>query len=89
MVSGLLGSGVNWNGQPRKGESSGNGECHAREGFVPNPQAPLREQVREVIRFHHYALRTERAYWHWIVRFLRHLNMLRVERNAPPANHTL
>jgi hypothetical protein len=63
---------VNW--QVR---SSGTGRDAApdrrpREALVPNPKGSLREQVREVMRFHHYALRTERAYWHWMVRFLRH-----------------
>ena len=38
--------------------------------LTPNPKAPLREQVREVLRFHHYALRTEKAYWQWIRRYL-------------------
>ena len=31
----------------------------------------MREQVREVMRFFHYATRTEATYWQWIVRFLR------------------
>lgn len=37
----------------------------------PNPQRPLREQVREVMRFFHYSQRTEETYWQWIVRYLR------------------
>jgi site-specific recombinase XerC len=42
-----------------------------RNGLLtPNPKAPLREQVREVLRFHHYSLRTEKAYWQWIRRYL-------------------
>ena len=41
-----------------------------KELLTPNPKAPLREQVREVLRFHHYSLRTERAYWQWIRRYL-------------------
>jgi integron integrase len=42
-----------------------------RKGLlIPNPQAPLRDQVREVLRFHHYALRTEITYWQWIRRYL-------------------
>jgi integron integrase len=41
-----------------------------KELLAPNPQAPLREQVREVLRFHHYSLRTEKAYWQWIRRYL-------------------
>ncbi|HEU5069725.1 MAG TPA: phage integrase N-terminal SAM-like domain-containing protein [Verrucomicrobiae bacterium] len=39
-------------------------------GLVPNPKLRLREQVREVMRFKHYAWRTEEAYWQWIRRFI-------------------
>jgi integron integrase len=42
----------------------------AKEFLTPNPKAPLREQVREVLRFHHYSLRTEKAYWQWVRRYL-------------------
>ena len=38
--------------------------------LTPNPKSRLREQVREVLRFHHYSLRTEKAYWQWIRRYL-------------------
>ena len=38
--------------------------------LIPNPKARLREQVREVMRFHHYSPRTEEAYWQWIKRFI-------------------
>lgn len=31
----------------------------------------LREQVREVMRVHHYSIRTEKAYWYWIRYFIR------------------
>jgi integron integrase len=41
-----------------------------RERLVPNPKARLFDQIREVMRFHHYSLRTERAYCHWIRRYL-------------------
>ena len=37
----------------------------------PNPKAPLREQMREVMRFLHYSHRTEETYWQWTERFLR------------------
>lgn len=40
------------------------------EKLVPNPKARLREQVREVMRWHHYSGRTEEAYWQWIRRFI-------------------
>jgi integron integrase len=38
--------------------------------FIPNPKLRLREQLREVMRFHHYAVRTEETYWFWIRRFI-------------------
>src|ERR1041384_8011192 len=41
-----------------------------RDLFVPNPKLRLREQLREVMRFHHYAIRTEETYWAWIRRFI-------------------
>ena len=34
--------------------------------LVPNPKLRLREQAREVMRFKHYSVRTEQAYWNWI-----------------------
>jgi len=40
------------------------------ERYVPNPGLPLREQVREVMRFLHYSPRTEETYWQWTLRFL-------------------
>jgi len=41
-----------------------------RAVLIPNPKARLFDQVREVLRFHHYSLRTEKAYRHWLRRFL-------------------
>ena len=40
------------------------------ERLIPNPKGRLLDQVREVIRFKHYSLRTEHAYIHWIKRFI-------------------
>ena len=40
------------------------------ELLVPNPKARLREQFHEVMRFKHYAPRTEESYWQWVRRFL-------------------
>ncbi len=40
------------------------------QGLVPNPQLRLREQVREVMRFKHYAVRTEETYWGWMKQFI-------------------
>ena len=39
--------------------------------FNPNPKLRLMDQVREVLRYHHYAYRTEQTYCQWILRFIR------------------
>jgi hypothetical protein len=51
----------------------GNTARHAavRERLVPNPKARLKEQFHEVCRFKHLAVRSEEAYWGWVVRLLR------------------
>ena len=38
--------------------------------FRPNPKLKLMDQVREVLRYHHYAYRTEQAYCQWIQRYI-------------------
>src|SRR5664279_1303367 len=38
--------------------------------FLPNPKMRLKEQFHEVCRFRHVAVRTEEAYWGWVVRLL-------------------
>jgi integron integrase len=42
----------------------------ARGRLVPNPKARLKEQFHEVCRFKHLAVRSEEAYWGWVVRLL-------------------
>ncbi|ABA88624.1 integron integrase [Syntrophotalea carbinolica DSM 2380] len=42
-----------------------------KQKFHPNPELKLMDQVREVLRYHHYAYRTEQNYCQWIVRFIR------------------
>ncbi len=41
----------------------------SRPKFKPNPS--LRLIVREVLRYHHYAYRTEQSYCQWILRYIR------------------
>jgi len=41
-----------------------------REKYRPT-SARLLDQVREVLRYHHYAIRTEEAYVRWILRYIR------------------
>src|SRR5918992_4775520 len=40
--------------------------------FRPNPGLKLMDQVREVLRYHHYAYRTEQTYCQWILRYIHH-----------------
>jgi len=41
------------------------------EKLLPNPKARLKDQFHEVARFKHLSLRTETAYWEWVVRYLK------------------
>lgn len=43
----------------------------SKKKFKPNPDLKLIDQVKEVLRYHHYALRTEQIYCDWIKRFLK------------------
>jgi len=42
----------------------------SKEKFKPNQKLKLLDQVREVLRYHHYALSTEKTYCQWISRFV-------------------
>ena len=57
-------------GKLMEGVATGNG-MKALELVVPNPKLKLMEQVREVMRVKHYAIRTEQACWDWIRRYIR------------------
>ncbi len=39
--------------------------------FHPNPDLKLMDQVRETLRYFHYAYRTEQSYCQWILRYIR------------------
>ena len=39
--------------------------------FRPNLESGLMDQVREVLRYYHYAYKTEQAYTAWISRYIR------------------
>ncbi|MEA3332765.1 MAG: integron integrase [Pseudomonadota bacterium] len=43
---------------------------HVKEKFRPKP-GKLIDQVREVMRYHHYAIRTEQTYVKWILDYIR------------------
>jgi len=38
--------------------------------FRPDPKLKLMDQVREVLRYYHYAYRTEQTYGQWILRYI-------------------
>jgi integron integrase len=60
-----------------------NPSARFRPLLLPNPKARLFDQVREVMRFHHYSLRTEKTYLQWIRRYLVfHRNLTGDSRNA-------
>ena len=40
--------------------------------FRPDPELKLMDQVREVLRYHHYSYRTENTYCDWIVRYIKY-----------------
>ena len=37
--------------------------------FRPDSKAKLMDQVKEVLRYHHYAYRTDVTYCQWILRY--------------------
>ena len=39
--------------------------------FRPDPKLKLMDQVRQVLRYHHYAYRTEKSYCDWIIRYIK------------------
>ena len=39
--------------------------------YLPDPDLKLMDQVRQVMRYYHYAYRTESAYCDWIVRYIK------------------
>lgn len=39
--------------------------------FKPNPEYSLMDQVREVLRYYHYAYRTEQSYCSWILQYVK------------------
>ena len=46
-----------------------------KKKFVPNQSSKLMDQVREVLRYYHYAYRTEQTYCMWIKRYLKFYGM--------------
>lgn len=47
---------------------------NTKKTFKPNPELRLLDQVREVLRYYHYAYKTEQTYCEWIVRYINFFN---------------
>ena len=43
----------------------------SKDKFRPDPSLRLMDQVRQVLRYHHYAYSTEHTYCDWILRFIK------------------
>jgi len=56
-----------------------------KKKFKPNSDLKLMDQVREVLRYHHYAYRTEQTYCDWIKRYLKFYGMKRHPREMGAA----
>jgi len=48
--------------------------------FTPNRDLKLMDQVRQVLRYHHYALNTEKTYCKFILMYIRCLDAIRHPR---------
>ena len=46
-------------------------ETKSKAKFKPGPKLKLMDQVSQVLRYHHYAYRTEQTYCNWILRFIK------------------
>ena len=44
----------------------------SERNFQPDRNLRLMDQVRQVLRYHHYRYRTEQTYCKWILRYIRH-----------------
>ena len=62
------------------------GSAKGWELVIPNPKLKLMDQVREVLRIKHYAIRTEQAYCDWIRRYVRFHGMRSREDLFPGAD---
>jgi site-specific recombinase XerD len=50
------------------------GKMENKRKFTPNPELKLMDQVRETLRYYHYAYRTEQTYCQWISRYIYFFN---------------
>jgi hypothetical protein len=46
-------------------------ETKNKAKFKPDPKLKLVDQVRQMLRYHHYVFRTEQTYRGWILRYIK------------------
>jgi Phage integrase, N-terminal SAM-like domain len=76
---------VEYRGQAKRTGATGHTAPKGPELVIPNPKLKLMDQVREVLRVKHYAIRTEQAYCDWIRRYVRFHGMRSREELFPGA----
>ena len=54
-------------------------------GSTGSQEPKLLDQVRQVLRLHHYSIHTERSYVDWIVRFVRFHHVLQQGAEGVPS----
>src|SRR5690349_15707276 len=69
--------------QLAKAMATADGMAGGSEIVVPNPKLQLMDQMREVLRVKHYALRTEQSYWDWVRGYIRFHGMRAREELFP------
>ena len=55
--------------------------------FRPDPGIKLMDQVRQVLRYHHYAYRTEKTYCDWIVHYSKYFGDKKHPRTGVERRH--
>ena len=77
---------MEYRGQEKRVRPPRTGVGKGPDLVIPNPKLRLMDQVREVLRVKHYAIRTEQAYCDWIRRYVRFHGMRSREELFPGAD---
>lgn len=56
-----------------------------KHNFTPDPRLKLMDHVRQVLRYHHYAITAERTYYKWTLRFIHRYGAHRYPGGMNPA----
>lgn len=51
-----------------------NSKCDIKPKFRPDTNLKNMEQVKKILRYNHYARKTEQTYCEWILKFIRFFN---------------